>query len=267
MKLRAVRPNVGLEVWYRKRLEREIAEMAKSVAWWVGAAYRAQEPRIDLAADAAPADVLEKVLASLRKRWGKRFDKLGAQIADKFAARAGATTDDAIEAAMRAAGMRVKFQASKAQRDQLAGVVQQNVSLIRSIPEQYFTSVEGAVQRSVLAGRDLATLTEELKASYGVTHRRAAFISLDQNNKSTAFLTRTRQMELNLDEAQWVHSGAGQPSARQHVQAGRDKVIYRVSEGWLDPATGKRIWPGTEPGCRCTCRSIIKLPFEIEMAA
>ena len=32
-------------------------------------------------------------------------------------------------------------------------------------------------------------------------------------------------------------------------------------------ATGKRIWPGTEPGCRCTCRSVIKWPAQISKAA
>jgi uncharacterized protein with gpF-like domain len=267
VKLRAIRPNAGLEVWLRRRMEREIAAMDRSVRWWLGAAYRAQEDRIEAAAnpkpksnvafDAAPADILQRVLESLRRRWGSRFDELGEEIAEKFAERAGANADDAVEAAMRAAGMRVKLQVSKAQRDQLAGTVQENVSLIRSIPQQYFTSVEGSVMRSVLAGRDLGTLTTELKQAYGVTHRRASFIARDQNQKATAYFTRTRQLELGIEEAQWVHSGAGKEPRPTHVAAGRDKVVYRVAEGWLDPATGKRIWPGTEPNCRCVARSIV----------
>lgn len=273
MKLRSIHPNAGLEAWLRKRLEREIAAMDRSIRWWVRAAYREQYPRIEvasdsgLAQDAAPADLLQKVLAALRRRWGKRFDELGEEIAEKFAKRAGDQTDAAMTAALRAAGIRVKFQASQAQQDQLAAVVHENVSLIKSIPERYLTSVEGAVMRSIQGGRDLGTLTTELKAAYGVTHRRAAFIALDQNNKSTAFLTRTRQTELELFFAQWVHSGAGKYKRASHVKASQEKVVYDVRVGWLDPATGKRIWPGTEPGCRCTSRSIIKMPFEIEKAA
>jgi uncharacterized protein with gpF-like domain len=265
--LRSIHPNAGLEAWYRKRLQREIAEMNKSVQWWVGAAYRKQEPAIELAADAAPADVLEKVLASLRKRWGKRFDKLGEELAEKFAKRAGATTDDAVEAAMRAAGMRVKFQASKAQRDQIAATIHDNVSLIRTIPEKYFGDVEGAVYRSVTAGRDLGGLTDELQKTYGITQRRARNIARQQNNSASASLNRTRQLDLGIEEAEWVHGGGGKIDRASHVKAGRDKVIYNVALGWLDPATGKRIWPGSEIGCRCRSRSVINLPkFTAEAA-
>lgn len=261
MKLRSIRPNAGLEAWLRRRMQREIDAMDRSVRWWIGAAYRAQQPRIQtLAADAAPADILDRVLESLRRRWGGRFDALGEEIAAKFAERAGANTDDAIEAAMRAAEIRVKLTLSRAQRDQIAATVQENVGLIKSIPEQYFTAVEGQVMRSVLAGRDLATLTQELKDSYGVTHRRAAFIARDQSNKATAFFTKTRQLEVGIQRAVWVHSGAGKHPRPTHVAAGRERIVYNVAEGWLDPHLNKRIWPGTEPNCRCTCRSIIAEP-------
>jgi len=261
-KLRPVQPNAGLEAWLRKRLERELASMDRSIRWWVRAAYRKHLERIEIAQDAAPADLLQRVLAALRRRWGRRFDALGEEIAERFAKRAGDQTDAAMTAALRAAGIRVKFQASQAQQDQLAAAIQQNVSLIRSIPEQYLTSVEGAVMRSVQAGRDLGALTSELRAAYGVSYRRAAFIARDQNAKATAFLTRTRQVELGIQTAQWVHSGAGKEPRPSHVKAGRDRIVYNVAEGWLDPALGKRIWPGTEPNCRCTSRSIIAEPME-----
>lgn len=212
IKTRAIRPNAGLEVWYRKKLQREIEAMARSIEWWVGAAYRAQEPRIDLANDAAPADILQRVLASLRKRWGQRFDDLGEEIAEKFAQRAGDQTDAAVTAAMRAAGMRIKFQITQAQKDQLAATVNENVALIRSIPAQYLGAVEGHVMRAILAGGDLGTLTTELKKAYGITHRRAAFIARDQNSKATAYLNRSRQLSVGITQAQWVHSGGGGPN-------------------------------------------------------
>ena len=256
-KARAIGPNAGLTAWFQRRLEAEIEAMSRSVTWWTRAAYRKQYDRIDFAQDAVPADLLSRVLAALRQRWGNRFDELGTELATKFAQKASKTTDQAIEAALRAAEIRVTLQITEAQLGQVAAAVQQGVSLIRSIPEQYFTSVEGAVMRSVQAGRDLASLTQELEASYGVTHRRAAFIAKDQNNKATAALNRTRQIELGIEQAVWVHSGAGKHPRPTHVRAGQDKVVYNVAQGWLDPAIGKRIWPGTEPGCRCKSRSLI----------
>ena len=44
--LRAVHPNAGVRIAYRKRLDNLIAEMQRSVVWWVRAAYRRDEERI-----------------------------------------------------------------------------------------------------------------------------------------------------------------------------------------------------------------------------
>ena len=41
--------------------------------------------------------------------------------------------------------------------------IHENVNLIKSIPEKYFTEVEGMVMRSVRSGRDLAYLSDELE--------------------------------------------------------------------------------------------------------
>jgi uncharacterized protein with gpF-like domain len=265
--IRAIGPNAGVTAWLRKRLERELEAMNASVTWWVTAAYRKQLDRIEIAEDAAPADLLAQVLAALRRKWGRRFDDLGEEIAERFAKKVGDHTDAAIEAALRAASVRVKFAPSQAQRDQMAAIVNQGVSLIKSIQAQYLTSVEGDVLRSVQAGRDIGGLTEALKKSYGVAHRRAAFIARDQNAKATSALNRTRQLSLGITQAQWVHSGAGREPRPSHLKAGRDKVIFNIAEGWLDPHLGKRIWPGSEPNCRCTSRSIIPGLTTMEQAA
>ena len=81
-------------------------------------------------------------------------------------------------------------------RDIRQATIGQQVSLIKSIPSQYFTNIEGLVMRSVQTGRDLGQLTNDLQEQFGVTHRRAAFIARDQNNKATASMTRGRQNEL-----------------------------------------------------------------------
>jgi uncharacterized protein with gpF-like domain len=71
--------------------------------------------------------------------------------------------------------------------------------------------------RSVQSGRDLVQLTKDMQEQFGVTHRRAAFIARDQNNNATAAMTRARQDELRLNEAIWVHSGAGKHPRPTHV--------------------------------------------------
>ena len=129
----------------------------------------------------------------------------------------------------------MKFKMTRAMRDIMAATVGQQVSLIKSIPSQYFTNIGGLVMRSVQTGRDLEQLTKDLKAQFGVTHRRAAFIARDQNNKATASMTRARQEELGLNDAIWVRSGAGKHPRPTHVAM--DGKKYDVRKGmWTRPS-------------------------------
>lgn len=253
--LAPIHPNAGVEAEYRRRLQKLIAEMNASVLYFVSAAYRANEPV--LAQDAVPADELRKALAKLGRRWRKRFDDAAPDLATYFATDASKRSDFALRAALKKGGFTIAFKPTPTQRDVMAATVQANVSLIKSIPDQYLTQVEGSVMRAVQTGGDLGALTKELTAHYGVTKKRAAFIASDQGNKATAALKKARQTELGIEEEEWVHSGGGKHPRPTHVKAGKDRVRYKISEGWLDPATGRRIWPGTEPGCRCVGRSVI----------
>jgi uncharacterized protein with gpF-like domain len=159
---------------------------------------------------------------------------------------------------LRDAGYSVKFKMTREMRDVMDATINEQVSLIRSIPQQYLTQVEGMVMRSVQTGRDLGTLTKDLQQQFGVTRRRAAFIARDQNNKATASMTRVRQVKLGITEAIWVHSGGGKHPRPTHLKAGREKTKYDVTKGWFDPAVGKWIFPGELPNCRCVSRSVVK---------
>lgn len=251
-----VQPNAGIEAAYAKQLVKLVDEMNRSVRWFLLAAYKANTP--EMAADETPAAALQRSLKELRRRWAGRFDDLSGELAAYFARDVSQRSDATLRAILKKNGLTVEFKMTAAQRDVLAATVKQNVGLIKSIPEQYFTQVEGAVFRSVQAGRDLGGLTKELVEQHGVTNRRARFIAQDQNNKSTAAFNRLRQEELGIDEAEWRHGGAGKHPRPTHLKAGKDRVRYKIREGWLDPALNRRIWPGTEPSCRCTSRSIIK---------
>jgi uncharacterized protein with gpF-like domain len=99
-------------------------------------------------------------------------------------------------------------------------------------------------------------LAKELQEHYGVTKRRAAFISLDQNNKASSAFNRVRQLEVGITRAIWMHSHAGKKPRPSHVK--NDGKPYDVNRGWFDPHEQKWIFPGELPRCRCTSRSIVK---------
>jgi uncharacterized protein with gpF-like domain len=251
--LKPVRPSVGLALEYQRRLDAMVTAMHDSVAYWLEAAYKKNEPRI--AQDELPADVLNRTVARLAKRWLKNFDEAAEEMADYFARDVQDRSEASLKKILRDAGWRVPFKMTPAMRDVFKSTVNQNVALIKSIPQQYLSGVEQLVQESVQAGRDMGSLTKSLREKYGVTKRRAALISHDQNNKATSAFNRARRLELGLDKAIWMHSHAGEVPRPSHVKM--DGKEFDTAKGMWDPDEGKWIQPGELIRCRCTARPIV----------
>jgi SPP1 gp7 family putative phage head morphogenesis protein len=256
MLLRPVFPNAGIEADYRRRILRLVDEMAASVTYWLKARYRANEPKI-MAMDDLPASEMQDAVNEMTRQWRKRFSEGAPELAKYFATAAYRRSDKVLAKILKDAGFTVDFKLTPAMRDVLRATIEQNVGLIKSIPEQYLTQVQGAVLRSVTAGRDLGSLAKELQEHYGVTRRRAAFISRDQNNKATSAFDRVRQMEAGL-KATWRHSHAGKEPRPTHVAM--DGKEYDPAKGMYDadPKVRRFIWPGELPRCRCFSRAVVK---------
>lgn len=205
-----------------------------------------------------PAADLAAELDRLRDQWARKIDQTAPKLARWFADAAEMRSTAGMKKILRDGGMTVRFQMTPAMRDVFEATVHENVSLIRSIGEQYHGQVAGLVMRSVATGRDLGPLTAELEHRFGVTHRRAAMIARSQNNLATAAMGRARQMEAGITEAIWLHSHGGKEPRPTHL-ANSGKP-YSITEGWFDPdpKVRKNIWPGQLINCRCTCRPIVK---------
>lgn len=271
--LRPVHPNSGIEAEYRRSLRKIIEDMHCSVLYWVRAAYRANEPEVlaqdkyppfespgvlaggDFAFDALPASALRAAVRKLVRRWQRRFDDMAAKLASYFATSASDRSDRCLRKILKDGGISVEFRMTRAQRDVLRATVNQNVSLIKSIPQQYLHGVETSVMRSVQTGRDLGHLTDTLEKQYGATRRRAALIARDQNNKCTSALVRARQLELGITESIWLHSHAGKKPRPTHVKM--DGKKFDVAKGMWDSHENKWILPGELVNCRCVSRSIV----------
>lgn len=256
--LAPVRPNVGVQAKFKKKIANMIECMHKSWMRFIMAAYKTNEPRVvALAEDASPANEINDVVKRLKRRWFKAFDQGAKDLAGYFATTARKRTDATLKDILKRSGISIEFQMTRAQQDIAAATVHESVSLIKSIPEQYSKQVEGIVMRGVQNGRDAHSIASAIEDQFGKTKKRAAFIARDQNNKATAAFNRARQLELGIDEAEWHHSGAGKHPRPTHVAAGARKQRFKVSEGWFDPAVKEYIQPGVLPNCRCTSRSII----------
>jgi uncharacterized protein with gpF-like domain len=109
--------------------------------------------------------------------------------------------------------------------------------------------------RSVLAGRDLKTLGQELRNRYDITARRAALIARDQSNKATQAISRANSLDAGLTRAEWIHI-PGRKSSRRSHEAMHGKQ-FDLTRGMYDPEVKKRIQPGELVACNCSYRLVI----------
>jgi SPP1 gp7 family putative phage head morphogenesis protein len=177
-------------------------------------------------------------------------------MAKYFAKSSASRSDAAMRSILKRGGWTVRFKMTAAMRDVMNATIAENVGLIKSIPEQYHTEVQGLVMRSATAGRDLSTLSDELERRYAITRKRAELVARDQTNKMTANFTRVRQTELGITEAIWLHSGGGKTPRRSHLA--KNGKRYDVATGWYDPDVKQYIWPGTLINCRCVSKPIVR---------
>ena len=291
--LAPIHPNEGVMLAYRKKLDSLILAMHRSVMFWLSAAYRANQPEMAsddrdfddsakrriqtvlaraITRNGTPANVINEVVQRLSKHWERKFYSAAPELARYFSLAMADRADGALMQILKRTGWAVEFKMTAEVRDVLQASIHQNVSLIKSIHESYFSQVEGAVMRAVAAGRDLQALSKELgplvdlerigkgrkpgesdSSLLARTRRRAVFIARDQANKATASITRTRYQALGITKAVWMHSHGGKEPRPSHIAFSGQE--YDVEKGaYLD---GKWVWPGTEPNCRCVCKPII----------
>lgn len=253
--LAPVRANAGIEREYQRKLDALIDEMANSLMYWITAAYRSNEQKF-IAQDASTAATLEQIVKILARRWDKRFAKAAEEWSRQYADKAQERADASLRSALKKAGVTVEFKITNRIQEILTATVNENVSLIKTISSEHLADVQQLVMRSVQAGRDLGTLRQGLQDRYGITKRRARLIARQSNNNATAAVLNARYRELDITEAQWVHSNAGKEPRNEHEHW--NGKTYKIAKGMYSTVSKKQVWPGTDFNCRCTSRAIVK---------
>ena len=252
---RATRANAGLTLKYRRQMLALVDEMTRSTEFWMTAAYRAAPPR--LAQDKSPFREMQKRLREIAKRWQKRFDEAAPLIAEAYVKGQFAASESSMLQALKDVGWAVEFKMTPAVRDAYNASLAENISLIKSIPQQYLLQVEGIYARSYSQGRDLATTITQLRELYPMTRNRAVVIARDQGHKANAVITRARDLELGIKKGIWMHSHAGRTPRKSHMAM--NGKIYDIETGMWDSVAKRFIQPGELINCKCTSRPV--LPF------
>lgn len=248
--LRPIFTNAGIESAYRKELRAIIKQIRKDVLLCLKKHY----PK-NMAKDGY-FDDLEKAFNGVIYTWTNKIDEMADKIAKSFVTKSLNYINKAFNTAFKEKSLpTVKFKMTREVRQATKGVLFENVSLIKSIPQKYLNDVETQVWQAINGGFDLGKLADNLAKTYQITERRANLIARDQTNKAKATIEQARRRELGITHAIWQHSHAGKQPRPSHVKA--DGEMFDIEKGlYLD---GEWTLPAVQINCRCTSRAVIEV--------
>lgn len=249
VRMKPVRYNAGLMKWYGSTLKSFARDMDKDV----------RSRTLEMFGDSVPPVTrIRHTLGELSDEWIGKFTRHAEGVSSEMATRVLQSADLGLKSAAKDAGFSINMQWTEAMQQRKDAIVAENVGLIKSIPQKYFTEVEGMVYRAVAVGGDAKTLTDEIQREFGkregITRRRAVNIANDQIRKATSSLSSVRQQAAGITHGVWVHS-AGQAHPRErHVKA--DGKVFKLSEGYPCGDRGQNVMPGEEINCSCSWRPV-----------
>lgn len=137
-------------------------------------------------------------------------------------------------------------------------IINANVALIKSIPQQYYTQVTGEIMRAITTG--VPTGLEAAIVKHGrISEKRAKMIALDQTHKAMQAISRQKMLDQGISKFQWVYTFRSKEPRPSHVKM--DKKIYRFDSPPVINADKRsepprRGFPGDEINCKCIMRPV-----------
>lgn len=246
--------NAAAGVRYMQALSSLVAQMTAQTNREVLKLFKTDAASAHFGEDATIASQSRILMTSLANRFNDLFAKKAKPLAENMVADADKTGTKSLHSSLQklSGGMSLKTSLGSGSLDNITkAAVTENVSLIKSIAQEYLQKVEGAVMRSITTGNGLQDLVPALEQYEGQTHRRAKNIALDQTRKAYNSINKGRMQALGVKKFMWHHSGGGAHPREDHVEM--DGEIFSFDNlPVIDKRTGERGIPGQAPNCRCT---------------
>ena len=146
--------------------------------------------------------------------------------------------------------------------------INRNVSLIKTLPDEYLKAVEVIVTNGVTSGAKYSTIAKQILGKVGTANShlsgRINTIAMNEIQTINSQLSLRRTTSLGITEGLWRTAddekvrgtpGGKYPNAKpSHFKL--DGKRFNLKKG-IKTETGKIIWPGSEINCRCDFSPII----------
>ena len=135
-------------------------------------------------------------------------------------------------------------------------VVDENVALIRSIPENSMASFKNALTNAITQDLHNSTISEIIQKNFGTTRAKARLIARDQVGKLNGKLTQYRQEQLGGKRYVWRTSE--DERVRKDHERLDGKTFFWDKPPVINRSTGARGNPGQDIQCRCHAEMVLE---------
>lgn len=136
----------------------------------------------------------------------------------------------------------------------------ENVSLIKTLPEETFSDIEQMVFRDARRGLSPQEIRNRIIEQFNATETQAQLIARDQVGKFNGSLTELRQRQIGITRYTWLTSKDGRVRSRSNTSGYSDHASLDGQVfSWDDPPVtvfkgkraGEKNHPGKDIQCRC----------------
>lgn len=253
--------NAGIMAWYVKELQKLTRQMTRECKQELTKIYKKGYPQI--AFDESISSQARIALNQLYEKYGDKFSKRGKILAKTLLKRTNKYANNQMNTALKnmlgnaAKDFILKGSAISPEKSEIIkAAIFENVSLIRSIHNEYFKQITGAVARSIENGDGIKRLVDEINSFGAKSYRRAELIAQDQSRKAYNSINLRNFQENGIKKFEWVHSGGSRDPRKYHKDV-LNGQMFDINQGAPKEDGTGYTYPGQEPYCRCIMRALL----------
>jgi len=208
------------------------------------------------------ADQITQMVATLSLKYGNIVSLQAKPAAEKMVGSVSSKNQKAFNASIKKeVGVDLStILADEGLGDFLEAQVNKNVSLIKSIPDEYFKAIETTVMNGVANGMRWEQIAKEIggikdiSSVNGKLQNRIKLIARNETSNINASINKRRQEQLGVEKFKWV------TSKDERVRDSHAKIDGNIYD-WdnLPTVDGVKTSPGIPVNCRCVAIPIIEL--------
>lgn len=134
--------------------------------------------------------------------------------------------------------------------------VDENVSLIKTIPSDTLDEMRRIVKDGFVNGKSATGIMKEIQDKYNVEKNHARLLAKDQIGKLNAKVTQAQQRDAGIEEYIWCDCGDSR--VRDSHRALNGKRFRWDNPPVVDIKNGRRCHPGEDYQCRCRAKPVFK---------